>query len=131
MRPSKLFYTNLAVYAATATLALSYPAELRWAARGLSSYIRGGAPVLPEGQLFDQAAKGMKAGADAGWIRARLQRALEIDPHSMANVALGEQYRRDGEPELALKHLARYLELDPYYLYPYLRIAEIHQAAGA
>jgi tetratricopeptide (TPR) repeat protein len=113
-----------------AALALSHLTELRWAASGLPSYMMGGVPSLPEIELLDQAGMGMDAGADARWVRVRLMQSFQVDPNSRVHMALGEQYRREGKLELALEHLTRFLELDPTDLFSYVRIAEIHQAAG-
>lgn len=130
MRLTKLFYTSLFVWVSLVVLVASFRIELEWASRALPSALAGGAPILPEKALFDQAAREMNAGADPARIRALLKRAIAIDPNSMARVALGEQYRRDGDPERALEHLRRYLEIDPTDLYSYVRAAEIYQQAG-
>ena len=121
---------NLLIWMSVVCLVASFRTELEWAVMGLPNFLMGGSPPLPEKILFDQAARGMDRGANPAQIRALLQRSIEIDPNSMARVALGEQYRRDGEPEQALDHLRRYLEIDPTDLYSYVRAAEICQQLG-
>ena len=130
MRPTRRTALNAALYGALGLLIGVYHAELGWAARAFPTAFFGGFAPLREITLFNRAAENLEAGGDMVRTRDLLRQSLAIDPNSIAWVVLGESYRIEGDDEQALEHFQHYLELDPDYLFPYLRLAEIYAEQG-
>jgi tetratricopeptide (TPR) repeat protein len=130
LRRIRLLHLTVLLYAALAALAFAYRVELWWAARALPIYIAGGFPALREEGLLGAALRNVQQGGEPARTRALLEQSLAIDPNSKAVVLLAETYLEEGDRERALEHLERYLEIDPSFLFGYLRAAEIYRKEG-
>lgn len=133
MRPGdprrlRLAHLNALVYALLAVLVAAFWPELRWAARGLPLYLRGGFPPLVERERAAEAGRLAMRGESQRAL-ALVAQAVAIDPNSFAFLQ-GEIERRAGNPQRALECYRRAIAIDPSDAPAYLRAAGLLREQG-
>jgi tetratricopeptide (TPR) repeat protein len=122
----KLLYANFIVYGVIFVLIPVFHHELVWAQKTLYGYlISGNIPPSADKLLIGEAIKHKQKGEDVNSVQPLLERAVQIEPYSEANILLGYCYQSRGDYDKALVCYEKYRLANPYYAGLYKEIIEI------
>jgi tetratricopeptide (TPR) repeat protein len=112
----KLLYANFVVYGTILVLTLVFGHEMVWARKTLYGYlVSGNIPPSEDRLLISRALKYKQQGVDVNSIQPLLERALQIEPYSDAQVLLGYCYLNNGDYDKALVCFEKYRSANPSY----------------
>lgn len=112
----KLLYANIVVYSVILILILIFFRDLAWAQKSLYGYlVSGNIPPSADKMLIREAIKRKQQGQDLNSVQHLLERAVQIDPYSEAQILLGYCYLSNGDYDKALAYYEKYHSIDPYY----------------
>jgi tetratricopeptide (TPR) repeat protein len=122
----KLLYANFIIYGIILVLVFTFHRELAWARKTLSGYlVSGNIPPSADRQLISEAIKRRQQGQDVNSIQPLLERAVQIEPYSEAQVLLGYCHISNGDYDKALVCYEKYRSANPSYAGLYKDIIEI------
>ena len=122
----KFILANITVYVAIIILLFFSHTQLLWAQKTLRAYLfNGDIPASKDKLLIGQATEQFKAGGKIEVYKPLLEKALEIDPYSEANLLLGIIALRQGDEQTMLQYYDTYRSIDPYVSAIYTQMATV------